>query len=240
MADTKERGSLVEPDPHKRMFKKFIFLLIIAVLVVVVYIWQWLDEPEKQSPKEMVKEASGQIEQQSEQQVGLNKDKMNAALGEEYSSASESESTETASNTDDLETEYQQQYGDKTISKTKEQAKTGLALYLLQVSDWEKWEGIVTDSFMKEIKPDIQALKEKHGERKMENVELFAATNPEKNNMTYGAFATWHVTVNGQTTSNSMQLYYITLKQKNGKWLVSDIVTPNQQRMEGSERKEKS
>ncbi|WP_174615271.1 hypothetical protein [Virgibacillus ihumii] len=242
MSQEDERGSLVEQDPQKRMFKKLIFLSVIASLVVVMYVWKWTDKPENQSPEEMFE--TSQAAQQSQQQTtGLNEERINAALKDDGTPNKQNEQQETektSSNTHNLEEKYQQQYGKQTVSKAKEQAKTGLALYLLQKSDWDKWEGIVTDSFLEKVKADIQALENKYVERKLEKVDLFASQYPEDNHMSFGAFATWHVTVDGQTTSNPMQLYYITLQPHDGKWLVSNIVTPNQKGMEGTGRKETS
>ena len=59
------------------------------------------------------------------------------------------------------------------------------------------------------------------------------------NTITYGAFASWHVTVKGKSTSKPMQLYYITLEKEEDEWVVSDMVTPNHQNMEGEGKEEK-
>lgn len=244
MARPKERGNLVEQDPRKRMFKKLMFLFILAALVVAMYVWKWMDEPEKSSPEDMFQTSQTEQKQPDELPKGLDEEKIQAALDNPNASnpskKQDTKQTKKTTNTEDLEEQYNEKYGEQTVSKAKEQAETGLALYLLQVSDWKKWKGVVTPSFLKNMKSNIQSLKDKQVKRKLENVELFASQRPQKNKMTFGAFATWYVTVNGKTTSKPMQLYYITLEQQDKKWLVSAIITPNQQNMEGNERKEKS
>src|SRR5699024_4823107 len=74
--------------------------------------------------------------------------------------------------------------------------------------------------------------------RELDEIELFASQPQENNTITYGAFASWYVTVKGKSTLKPMQLYYITLEKEGDTWVVSDMVTPEQQHMEG-ERKER-
>ncbi|ASK61358.1 hypothetical protein CFK37_03810 [Virgibacillus phasianinus] len=247
MSGRKERGSLVEKDPYKRMFNKFIFLLMIAILTVAMCVWKWTsDEPEKQNPEELFKETTKK-EQRMEKMEGLNEEKIKQALEDKNTPKTTHQVDqekmnvdEKSANTNDLEENYQNAYGKQVVTEAKEQAKKGLALYLLQVSDWEEWKGVVTDAYLKKMKPDIQQAKDQHVKRTIEKMELFASNNPQKNMMTFGVFITWHVTIDGKTTNNPMQLYYITLKQADGKWLISNVVTPNQQAMEGTEGEEKS
>lgn len=75
--------------------------------------------------------------------------------------------------------------------------------------------------------------------RELDEIELFASQPQGNNTITYGAFASWHVTVKGKSTSKPMQLYYITLEKEGDEWIVSDMVTPEQQHMEGEGKERK-
>jgi len=205
-----------------------------------MYVWQWTaDEPEQQNPEDLFDESQHETEQPSE----LQEEKIDEALGTKNDSNAEEETQNTRKSNeeqqtteDQHETTYQNIFGEKAVTSAKEQAKQGLALYLSQISDWDKWEGVVTASFMEEIKQTIPAVKEVNVERSIESIELFASDATQKNNMIFGAFASWHVTSNGRITNQRTQLYYVTMVNQNDKWLVNNMVTPDEG-MEGKKDK---
>src|SRR5699024_6365563 len=82
---------------------------------------------------------------------------------------------------DEHETTYQKQFGDQAVTTAKEQAKQGLALYLSQIADWDKWQGVVTPSFLEDIKQTIPTMKEANVERRIESIELFASNKTHSN-----------------------------------------------------------
>ncbi|WP_010529076.1 hypothetical protein [Lentibacillus jeotgali] len=221
---------------EKRVLYKFIFLLSVAFLIIAVYVWKWTadEEQEQQNPESLFDES----QQETEQPPDLQEDKIDEALGAKPGSNIEDETQNATQQTaeDEHETTYQKQFGEKAVTSAKEQAQEGLALYLLQITDWDKWEGVVTDSFLQEIKQDIPAVKESNVERRIESIELFASDTSQPNNMIFGAFASWHVTSNERLTNQRTQLFYLTMVQQNDKWLVNNMVTPDES-MEGKKAK---
>ncbi|WP_088051878.1 hypothetical protein [Virgibacillus dakarensis] len=210
---------------EKRMLYKFTFLIIVALLIIAMYVWKWAtDEKEPQDPEDLFDESQHETEQLPE----LQEEKIDEVL----------EDKENQQNMEDQrhETIYQDQFSDKAVTHAKEQAQQGLALYLLQISEWSKWKGVVTSSFLREIKQDGPTIKGANVERRIESIELFASDAPKKDHMVFGAFATWHVTSNGHVTNQRTQLFYMTMVQQDNQWLVNNIVTPN----EGMEGKKDS
>jgi|SRR5699024_8723893 len=213
---------------EKRVLYKFIFLIIVALLIIAMYVWQWTtDDAEKQNPEDLFDESQ-------QQPPALQEDKIDEALGTNHDSNAE-DGTQSTANQDDQqtmedrhETTYQNKFGDQAVTNAKEQAKQGLALYLSQILDWDKWEGVVTSSFLKEIKQTIPAVKEANVERRIESIELFASDTSQSNNMTFGAFVSWRVMSNGRVTNQRTQLFYLTMVQQNDQWLVNNMVTPDE------------
>ncbi|ALX47650.1 hypothetical protein [Lentibacillus amyloliquefaciens] len=209
---------------EKRVLYKFIFLLIVALLIIAMYVWKWTtDDEEPQNPEDLFDESQ-------QQPPELQEDKIDEALGTNHDSNAEDGTQNATQQTteDQHETTYQKQFGHQAVTSAKEQAKEGLALYLSQISDWDKWEGVVTSSFLKEIKQAIPAVKEANVERRIESIELFASNASQSNNMVFGAFATWHVTSNERVANQRTQLFYLTMVQQNDQWLVNKLVTPDE------------
>jgi len=216
---------------EKQVLHKFTFLIIVALLIIVMYVWKWsTNDAEKQNPENLFDES----QQETKRPPVLQEDKIDKVLGTkpDPNAADEAQNdTEDKDNhqtKDQQDTTYQNRFGKQAVTNAKEQAKEGLALYLSQISDWDKWEGIVTSSFLKDIKQDIQTVKESNVERRIESIELFASDTSQSNNMIFGAFATWHVTSNGRATNKRTQLYYITAVQQNDTWLVNKMVSPDE------------
>ncbi|GAB3044005.1 hypothetical protein [Virgibacillus ainsalahensis] len=216
---------------EKRVLYKFTFLIIVALLIIAMYVWKWAnDAEEQQTPEDLFDES----QQETEQPPTLQEEKIDEVLGTKTDSNAADETqndTEDKGNQqteDQHETAYQKQFGDQAVASAKEQAKQGLALYLSQISDWDKWQGVVTASFLEDIKQDIQTVKEANVERRIESIELFASDTSQSNNMTFGAFATWHVTSNGRVTNERTQLFYLTMVKQNDQWLVNKLVTPDE------------
>ena len=113
-----------------------------------------------------------------------------------------------------------------------------LALFLLQVTDWDKWNGAITSSYLEKVQKEIGKFKDEKAKRELDTIELFASQPLKSGEITFGAYAIWHVIVKGKSTSKPMQLYYITLQKEGDKWIVSNMMTPDNQNMEG-EGKEK-
>jgi len=225
---------------EKRVLYKFIFLTIVALLIIAVYVWKWTaDEEQEQQNPESLFDAS---QQETEEPPDLQKDKIDETLDAKPDSnaadepKSETEDKDNKQTEDQHETEYQKQFGEKAVTSAKEQAKQGLALYLSQITDWDKWDGVVTAQFLKEIKQSIPAAKEANINRRIESIELFASDTSQPNSMTFGAFATWYVTSNGRLTNQRTQLFYLTMVQQNDQWLVDNMVTPDDG-MEGKKAK---
>ncbi|WP_010529464.1 hypothetical protein [Lentibacillus jeotgali] len=217
---------------EKRVLYKFTFLIIVALLIIVMYVWQWTaDEQEQQNPEDLFDESR-------QQPPALQEDKIDQALGPKHDSSAEDETQNATQQTteDQHETTYQNNFGDQAVTKAKEQAQQGLALYLSQISDWDKWQGVVTASFLEETKQAIQTVKEANVERRIESIELFASNASQSNNMVFGAFATWHVTSNERVANQRTQLFYLTVVNQNDKWLVNKMVTPDEG-MEGKKDK---
>ncbi|TRM11431.1 hypothetical protein FH966_06825 [Lentibacillus cibarius] len=221
---------------EKRVLYKFIFLLFVAFLIMAVYVWKWTadEEQEQQNPESLFDES----QQETEQPPDLQEDKIDAALGAKPGSNVEDETQNATQQTaeDEHETTYQKQFGEKAVTSAKEQAQEGLALYLSQITDWDKWEGVVTTSFLEEIKKTIPAVREANVERRIESIELFASDATQNNSMTFGAFASWHITSNERVTNQRTQLFYVTMVQQNDQWLVNNMVTPDDG-MEGKKAK---
>ncbi|WP_077706714.1 hypothetical protein [Virgibacillus dokdonensis] len=238
-----------EDNHEKRMFYKFIFLLVVTGLIVIVCIWKWTaDDPKEQDPEEMF----GKTEQQEDmnESAGLDEAKINDVLIDEEDKNSEAqetntkdenkqnEQTESIQEEADLEQKYIIQYSEQEVEQAKEQAEKVLALYLLQITDWDKWNGTVTANYLEKVQKEIENFKDEKAKRELNTIDLFASQPLKDGEITYGAYATWHVTVKGKLTSKPMQLYYMTLQKEGDKWIVSNMVTPNNQNMEG-EGKEK-
>jgi len=217
---------------EKRVLYKFIFLLSVAFLIIAVYVWKWTanEEQEQQNPENLFDEP----QQETEQPPELQEDKIDEALGAKPDSNAADETQNDAEvednqqTKDQHETTYQKQFGEKAVTSAKEQAQEGLALYLAQITDWEKWNGVVTDSFLQEVKQSIPAVKEANVDRRIESIELFATDTSQPNNMTFGAFASWHITSNERVTNQRTQLFYVTMVQQNDQWLVNNMVTPDE------------
>ncbi|WP_010531163.1 hypothetical protein [Lentibacillus jeotgali] len=216
---------------EKRVLYKFIFLLIVALLIIAMYVWKWTtDNVEKQNPESLFDES----QQETEQPPELQEDKIDEALSAkpdlnaEQDTQNATEDNNNQQTEDQHETTYQKQFGAQAVTTAKEQAKQGLALYLSQIADWGKWKGVVTPSFLEEIKQSIQTVKEANVERSIESIELFASNASQSNNMIFGAFASWHITSNGRVTNQRTQLFYLTMVQHNDQWLVNNMVTPDE------------
>src|SRR5699024_10052843 len=143
-----------EDNSEKRMFYKFIFLLAVTLLIGLVYLRKWTAEEQKeQTPEEMFQQE--EQEESSDNTNGLDKEKIVQVLTDEENNndeAKEEEIQQKHDNEDEsLEHGYIKKHGEKEIEQAKEQAKTVLALYLLQVTDWEKWDGTVTDNYLKSV-----------------------------------------------------------------------------------------
>ncbi|MGJ9459936.1 hypothetical protein [Oceanobacillus sp. CF4.6] len=233
-----------EDNHEKRMQYKFLFLLIVTVFIAIIYIWKWTaDDPREQNPEEMFQKTEQQ--EDVKKPDGLDEEKINDALIDDEDKNSEAQKTETKEESKlneqaqispedvSLEQEYINQYSEQEVKQAKEQAKKVLALYLLQVTDWNKWNGAVTSSYLDNVKKEMTNFKVNKVKRELDAIELFASQPSEDGEITYGAFATWHVTVNEKSTSQPMQLYYIALQKEDENWIVNDMVTPNNQSMEG-------
>ena len=236
-----------EDNHDKRMFYKLIFLMVVSLLIVIVYIWKWTaDDTKEQKPEEMFQENEQQ--EATDKPDGLDEDKINDVLSDEDVEApktdtedesDQNEGTENNQGEADLEQSYMNQYSEQEVEQAKEQAEKVLALYLLQVTDWDKWEGAVTSDYLDNMKNEMTNFKDKKVKRELDSIELFASQPQEKGEVTFGAYATWHVTVKGKSTTKPMQSYYMTLKKKDDTWIVSDMMTPNNQNMEGEGKEKK-
>src|SRR5699024_8205718 len=129
---------------------------------------------------------------ETEQPSELQEEKIDEALGTKNDSNAEEETQNTRKSNeeqqtteDQHETTYQNIFGEKAVTSAKEQAKQGLAIYLSQISDWNKWEGVVTASFMEEIKQTTPAVKDVNVDHRIESIELFATDGKQKNNMLF-------------------------------------------------------
>src|SRR5699024_2848040 len=212
----------------KRFLYKFTFLVIVALLIIAMYVWKWTtDDEEPQNPEDLFDESQ-------QQPPELQEDKIDEALSAKPDSNAEQDTQNATEDKDNQQTEdqhettYQKQFGEQAVTSAMEQAKEGLALYLSQISDWDKWQGVVTPSFLEDIKQTIPTVKEANVERRIESIELFASNTSQSNNMTFGAFATWHVTSNERLTNQRTQLFYLTMVNQNDQWLVNNMVTPDE------------
>src|SRR5699024_1732947 len=204
-----------EDNHEKRMFYKFIFLLVVTGLIIIVCIWKWTgDDTKEQNPEEMF-QTSGQQEHMQEP-VGLDEDKINAALKDEgedqktdkTDDSKQSQHMENIQEEVDLEQTYINQYGKQEVVQAKEQAEKVLALFLLQVTDWDKWNGAITSSYLEKVQKEIGKFKDEKAKRELDTIELFASQPLKSGEITFGAYAIWHVIVKGKSTSKPMQLYY--------------------------------
>src|SRR5699024_6189604 len=111
--------------------------------------------------------------------------------------------------------------------------ETALALYILQENDFEKWEGVVTDDYLNEVKNELQKYSDGKTERELKGIELFTSTN-NADEIVLGAFVEWDVKTEKDKVNSTSQLFYLTLT-KDGEWLVQDIKSPNSKSMEEGE-----
>src|SRR5699024_6178436 len=212
------------------MFYKVIFLLAVTLLIGLVYEWNCTAyDPKEQATEEMLQQE--EQEESRDKPNGLDEEKIDQNLTDEENNHDEVKEEETQQKHDNedesLEQAYIQKHGEKEIEQAKEQAETVLALYLLQITDWEKWDGTVTDNYLKSVQKEMSHSVQESVKRELDEIELFASQPQVNNTITYGAFASWHVTVKGKSTSKPMQLYYITLEKEGDEWVVSDMVTPD-------------
>lgn len=230
-----------EDNSDKRMFYKYIFLLAVTLLIGLVYLWKWTaDYPKEQAPEEMFQQK--EQEESNKKPNGLDKEKIDEVLTEEENNEETKEKDNPQKHDNEvvgLEQIYLENYGEQEVEQAKEQAQTVLALYLLQVTEWDKWDGTVTDNYLKSVQKEMSHSTQESVKRELDEIELFASQPQGNNTITYGAFASWHVTVKGKSTSKPMQLYYITLEKEDDEWVVSDMVTPEQQHMEGEGKERK-
>src|SRR5699024_5501528 len=171
------------------MFYKFIFLLAVTLLIGLVYLWKWTaDDPKEQTPEEMFQQE--EQEESSDKTNGLDKEKIDQVLTDEENNNDEAKEEETQQKHDNedesLEQSYIQKQGEKEIEQAKEQAKTVLALYLLQVTDWDKWDGTVTDNYLKSIQKEMSHSTQESVKRELDDIELFASQPQVNNTITYG------------------------------------------------------
>src|SRR5699024_9965764 len=169
-----------EDNHDKRMFYKLIFLMVVSLLIVIVYIWKWTaDDTKEQKPEEMFQENEQQ--EATDKPDGLDEDKINDVLtGEDVEArktdtedeSDENEGTENNQGEADLEQSYMNQYSEQEVEQAKEQAEKVLALYLLQVTDWDKWEGAVTSDYLDNMKNEMTNFKDKKAKRKLDSIEL--------------------------------------------------------------------
>src|SRR5699024_9590495 len=140
------RYNMQQDNHEKRMFYKFIFLLVVAILIAIVYIWKWTaDDSKEQDPKEMFQKKEQQ--EDINEPAGLDEDKINNVLTDDEDKNTEAQGTDTKEDSKqnehtennqeevDLEQNYINQYSEQEVEQAKEQAKKVLALYLLQVTD---------------------------------------------------------------------------------------------------------
>lgn len=230
-----------EDNSDKRMFYKYIFLLAVTLLIGLVYLWKWTaDNPKEQDPEEMFQQK--EQEESNKKPNGLDKEKIDEVLTEEENNEETKEKDNQQKHDNEvvgLEQNYLENYGEQEVEQAKEQAQTVLALFLLQVTEWDKWDGTVTDNYLKSVQKEMSYSTQESVKRELDEIELFASQPQGNNTITYGAFASWHVTVKGKSTSKPMQLYYITLEKEGDEWIVSDMVTPEQQHMEGEGKERK-
>ena len=237
-----------EDNHEKRMFYKFIFLSVVTGLIVIVCIWKWTaDDPKEQDPEEMFKKTERQ--EDINEPADLDEDKINDVLidkedkntdVQEKNTKDDSQENELTDNNQegaDLEQKYINQYSEQEVEQAKEQAEKVLALYLLQVTDWDKWEDAVTANYLEDVQKEMTNFKDEKAKRELDVIDLFASQPLKDGEITFGAYATWHVTVKGKSTSKPMQLYYITLQKEGDKWIVSNMMTPNNQNMKGEGKK---
>src|SRR5699024_2103043 len=230
-----------EDNSDKRMFYKYIFLLAVTLLIGLVYLWKWTaDNPKEQDPEEMFQQKE---EESNKKPTGLDHEKLNQVLKDEANNHDNTKEKDNKQKQDNevvgLEQIYLENYGEQEVEQAKEQAQTVLALFLLQVTEWDKWDGTVTDNYLKSVQKEMSHSTQESVKRELDEIELFASQPQGNNTITYGAFASWHVTVKGKSTSKPMQLYYITIEKEGDEWIVSDMVTPEQQHMEGEGKERK-
>src|SRR5690625_3356541 len=136
-----------EDNSDKRMFYKYIFLLAVTLLIGLVYLWKWTaDNPKEQDPEEMFQQK--EQEESNKKPNGLDKEKIDEVLTEEENNEETKEKDNQQKHDNEvvgLEQIYLENYGEQEVEQAKEQAQTVLALYLLQVTEWDKWDGTVTD-----------------------------------------------------------------------------------------------
>src|SRR5699024_70337 len=165
-----------EDNSDKRMFYKYIFLLAVTLLIGLVYLWKWTaDNPKKQGPEEMFQQEE-QVES-SNKTKEIDKEKLEQGLTDEainHEKMSKGESQE-QHNTEEvsLEKTYIKQHGEKETIQAKEQAKTVLALYLLQVTEWDKWDGTVTDKYIKSVQKEMSQSKQESVKREINENKLY-------------------------------------------------------------------
>src|SRR5699024_8935016 len=145
--------------------------------------------------------------------AGLDEDKINDVLTDGEDKNTEAKETDTKEDSKqnehtednqeevDLEQNYINQYSEQEVEQAKEQAKKVLALFLLQVTDWDKWEGAVTSNYLEKVQKEMTNFKDEKSKRELDTIDLFASQPLEDGEITYGAYATWRVTVKGKSTS---------------------------------------
>src|SRR5699024_9663775 len=107
-----------------------------------------------------------------------------------------------------------------------------LALFLLQVTDWDKWDGAVTSNYLEKVQKEMTNFKDEKSKRELDSIEIFASQPLKDREITFGAYATWHVTVKGKSRSKPRHEFHIDFQKKGDERIVSHRMTPNKQHME--------
>src|SRR5699024_7281318 len=102
---------------------------------------------------------------------------------------------------------YINQYSEQEVEQAKEQAEKVIALYLLQLTDWDKWEDAVTANYLENVQKEMTNFKDEKAKRELDAIDLFASQPLKDGEITYGAYATWHVTEKGKSKSKPMEIY---------------------------------
>src|SRR5699024_2548724 len=105
-------------------------------------------------------------------------------------------------------------------------------------TEWEKRNETVTANYLEKVQKEIENFRDEKEKREMNTIDIFAYQSLKDGEITYGAYATWHVNWKGNITSKPNHVYNMTVKMESAKWNVSNIGTKNNQNMEG-EGKEK-
>ncbi|MFS0646117.1 hypothetical protein [Siminovitchia sp. 179-K 8D1 HS] len=134
----------------------------------------------------------------------------------------------------DFESEYASTFGDEALEKGKETAEKVVTLWL-EDTDKAKWKPYSSSSFFNAIKKELFPSGDEVS-RKVDELEIYAASPDSKKEMRFGVMATWDVVHDNSIIGKQTQLFYVSVVPYKNSWVVNKIVEPSEENHSSSKQ----